>query len=258
MPTTIAIVNQKGGTGKTTTTVNLAFAMAAAGRRVLAVDVDPQASLTFYFGYDERGLEERRATLYWALTGEVTTAALLLGDNPKLLPASIALAKADAELLSEPGSSWVLKECLATVRDDVDVVLIDCPPTLTLLTVNALAAADAVLVPVKTDLLSTLGIAQLLETIQKVKRRANPRLDVLGILPTLFNAQFGHDVELMAELERSFGQKLRVFAPIRRSTLFDRAAGGGAPTVVSAPQSQGAQAYRDLAQQILEQIDEAG
>lgn len=257
MLSTIAIVNQKGGTGKTTTAVNLAFAMAAAGRRVLAVDADPQASLTFYCGHDERRLEEQRATLYWALTGETATADLMLGDNPKLLPASIALAKADAELLSEPGSSWVLKECLATVADRFDVVLIDCPPTLTLLTVNALAAADYVLVPVKTDLLSTLGITQLLDTIQKVKRRANPRLGILGILPTLFNAQFGHDTELMAELERSFGQKLRVFAPIRRSTLFDRAAGSGAPTVVLEPQSQGAEAYRDLARQLLELLDEA-
>jgi chromosome partitioning protein len=258
MPKTIAIVNQKGGTGKTTTAVNLAYAMAAADRRVLAVDADPQASLTFYCGHDERALEERHATLYWALTGERPAADLLLGDNPKLLPASIALAKADAELLSEPGSSWVLKECLATLAEAFDVVLIDCPPTLTLLTVNALAAADSVLVPVKTDLLSTLGIAQLLDTIQKVKRRANPELEILGILPTLFNAQFGHDTELVAELERSFGQKLRVFPPIRRSTLFDRAAGSGGPTVVLEPQSQGARAYRELARQVLEVIDEAG
>lgn len=252
MTTIVAVVNQKGGTGKTTTVANLAFACAADGHRVLAVDVDPQASLTFYFGHDERVLETEERTLYWALVGGRPLADLILPGPPALVPASIALAKADAELLSEPGASWVLKEALAPVREAYDIVLVDCPPTLTLLTVNALAAADRVLIPVKTDLLSTLGITQLLDTIRKVQRRANPNLGILGILPTLFNARFGHDSDVLDEVRTTFAPTIDVFDPIHRSTAFDRAAGTGRPTVVLDPQSPGALAYRDLARRLME------
>jgi chromosome partitioning protein len=252
----VAVVNQKGGTGKTTTVANLAVAFAQAGKRVLTVDVDPQASLTFYFGYDERDLEARRRTLFWALVGESPAADMLLGENPVLLPASIALAKADVELMAEPGSSWVLKESLGPLRDDFDLILLDCPPTLTLLTVNALAAADTVLIPVKTDLLSSLGISQLLDTVQKVRRRANPALAIAGILPTLYNARFAHDSDVLAELRGTYGDRLRVFEPIRRTTLFDRAAGSGSTTVALDPTSDAARAYANLATVLLEILDE--
>jgi chromosome partitioning protein len=256
MPKTLAVVNQKGGTGKTTTVANLAVAFGAAGRRVLTVDVDPQASLTFYFGHDERELEAAQRTLFWALVGTCPAREMLLGDDPALIPASIALAKADVELMAEPGSSWVLKECLAPLRDDFDLILLDCPPTLTLLTVNALAAADTVLIPVKTDLLSTLGISQLLDTVQKVRRRANPTLGVTGVLPTLYNARFAHDSDVLAELKATYGERLRVFEPIRRTTLFDRAAGTGTTTVTLDPTSEAARAYADLAKLLLEILDE--
>jgi chromosome partitioning protein len=252
----VAVVNQKGGTGKTTTTANLAVAFADRGRRVLAVDIDPQASLTFYFGHDERALEAARKTLFWALVGDVAAGDMLCGDNPALLPASIALAKADVELMAEPGSSWVLKESLAPLRERFDLVLIDCPPTLTLLTVNALAAADTALVPVKTDLLSTLGISQLMDTVQKVRRRANPSLTITGVLPTLYNTRFAHDSDVLAELKSSYGAHLRIFEPIRRTTLFDRAAGTGRTTVALDPSSEAARAYADLATVLLEIFDE--
>jgi len=182
---------------------------------------------------------------------------LLRGDNPALIPASIALAKADVELLAEPGSSWILKETLAPVRDNFDLILLDCPPTLTLLTVNALAAADTVLIPVKTDLLSTLGISQLLDTVQKVRRRANPALTITGILPTLYNARFAHDSDVLAELRATYGDKLRIFDPIKRTTLFDRAAGTGRSTVDLDPDTDAAAAYRELAGTLLEIFDAA-
>ena len=133
------------------------------------------------------------------------------------------------------------------MREAYELILIDCPPTLTLLTVNALAAADLVLIPVKTDLLSTLGIPQLLETIGKVQRRANPRLRILGVLPTMFNPGYGHDAEVLDEIRASFGKDLRIFDPVRRSTGFDRAVGSGRPLVSSSPASPGAEAYRRLA-----------
>jgi chromosome partitioning protein len=257
MAKTLAVVNQKGGTGKTTTVANLAVAFAERGRRVLAVDVDPQASLTFYFGHDERQLEAEQVTLFWTLVGQQPARDMIVGHNPALIPASIALAKADVELMAEPGSSWVLKESLAPLLNDFDVVLLDCPPTLTLLTVNALAAADTVLIPVKTDLLSTLGIGQLLDTVQKVRRRANPALTITGILPTLYNARFAHDSDVLAELASTYGTRLRLFEPIKRTTLFDRAVGTGQSTVTLDPGSEAAHAYDVLAANLLEIFDES-
>lgn len=248
----VAVVNQKGGTGKTTTVANLAVAFAAHDQQVLAVDVDPQASLTFYFGHDERALEAAKRTLFWALVGHTPTRDLVVDGAPSLIPASIALAKADVELMAEPGSSWVLKETLAPVSQRFDIVLLDCPPTLTLLTVNALAAADTILIPVKTDLLSTLGISQLLDTVQKVRRRANPQLSITGILPTLYNARFAHDSDVLAELKSTYGDRLRIFEPIRRTTLFDRAAGTGSTTIALDPSSDAARAYAELATALLE------
>ena len=253
MARVIAVVNQKGGVAKTTTVANLAFALAAQEQRVLAVDVDPQASLTFYLGQDERALEQQRRTLYWALAGERPLGQLVIAGPPDLIPAAISLARADAELLAEPGASWLLKEQLEPLKAGYDLVLLDCPPTLTLLTVNALAAADTVLIPVKTDLLSTLGIPQLLETIGKVQRRANPGLRIAGILPTLLNPHYAHDTEVLAEIKASFGSKMCIFAPVPRSTGFDRAVGSGRPTVVLAPASPGAAAYRQLAAALLEE-----
>jgi chromosome partitioning protein len=255
MATVIAVVNQKGGVAKTTTVANLACALVERGRTVLAIDCDPQASLTFSLGQDERALERAGKTLQHALLGGRELADLVVGGSPALVPAGIGLARADAELIAEPGASWVLKEKLAPLREAYEVVLIDCPPTLTLLTVNALAAADRVLIPVKTDLLSTLGIPQLLDTIAKVQRRANPKLTILGILPTMLNPQYGHDTEVLDEIRSSFGQRLRVFDPVRRSTGFDKAVGGGRPLVLASPTSPGAEAYRKLAGVIEEMLN---
>jgi chromosome partitioning protein len=251
MAKVIAIANQKGGVGKTTTTVHTAHALTSRGKKVLAIDIDPQASLTFYFGKDERELEMAHKTLYYSLIKDRPLAELVVEGNPALIPSSIMLSKADPELMSEPGSSWVLKERLDGLRDAYDFILIDCPPTLTLLTVNALSAADAVLIPVKTDTLSTLGIPLLLDTIRKIRRRGSTRLEVLGILPTMYNAQYGHDRETLEELCSVFAGEVRIFEPIKRSTAFDRAAAAGGTVQGVAPNTPGIEAYHQLADSII-------
>jgi chromosome partitioning protein len=251
----VAIANQKGGVGKTTTVANLAIALGQRGFRVLAVDLDPQASLTFYLGYDETELEECRRTLYHAIFGEAGLEAVLIpgsGRGPDLLPASITLAKAETELLSEPNGSLVLKELLEPLRPRYDIVLIDCPPSLGMLTVNALNAANGVVIPVKTQLLSLIGLTQILETIRKIRRRANPQLRVLGILPTMHHARHAHDGEVLREIHKHYGE-LRIFDPIPNTTRLARVAGAGGSgssddeTGSAAPPSLGHEAYARIA-----------
>ncbi|MBV9481287.1 MAG: ParA family protein [Acidobacteria bacterium] len=251
MSLTIAVANQKGGVGKTTTTVNLACALSKHGKKTLIIDADPQASATIYLRNDPRKLEAQHQTLYYGLLKEKSLTELVVGGNPALIPSSIMLSAADAELMSEPFSSVVLKEKVNELRDEYDFIIIDTPPNLSLLTINALSAADRVLIPTKAEYLDIMGIPLLFETIQKIQRRGNNRLQVLGILPTLFNAHFSQDRAILEELRASLGGSTRILEPINRSTAFGRSASVGKPILELDPNIPGAQVYYKLAEELI-------
>lgn len=248
----LALANQKGGVGKTTSTVNLAYALSQKGQKVLVIDIDPQSSLTIYCGYDPRSLEEQQKTLYWSLLKGKNIRELILEGNPAVIPSSIHLASAEPELVSLWDSAGVLREKLDGLPNEYDMTLIDCPPSLTLLTINALAAADALLIPVKTDYLSIMGIPLLLETVEKLQKRINTHLEVLGVLPTLFNSRNIHDNDCMAELKSSLEPRIRVFEPVKRSTVFDRSAVEGKATLELLPETPGVQVYCAIADEIIQ------
>ncbi len=254
MSKVVALANQKGGVGKTTSTINLAYALAQKGKRALAVDCDPQGSLTLYFGYNPDELEDAGHTLYNAMMGEKAMDSIILGDNPALLPASISLANAEPELLVRimSSSQKVLREKLKGIRDRYDFILLDCPPSLGLLTINALVAADLVLVPVKTDNLSFHGVARLFQTVEQIQSDLNPTLRIAGILPTQYNPRNLHDNEILTGVRQALdGQSVRIFDPVNRSTVFDKATSTGLPTVATTPGSASVLSYHQVADTLI-------
>jgi len=254
MTIVVALANQKGGVGKTTSTVNLACALAHRGQHVLAIDMDPQSSLTIYYNNDPRTLEKQEATLYWALMKDQALANLILSNpdgGPDLIPASISLAGAEPELTLLWDSASVFRDKLNTIKENYDFILLDCPPSLTLLTVNALAAADTVLVPVKTDYLSIMGIPLLFDTVEKVRKRLNTRLSIFGVLPTMYNARNIHDNDCLTELKEVLGSRIQLFEPIHRSTGFDRSSAIGKATLDAFPDTPGVPVYHHIANELI-------
>lgn len=250
----LAIANQKGGVAKTTTTRNLAHALAQKGAKVLCVDADPQGDLTDYFGYNSDELDEKEATLYFSLIEDKPLASLILGDNPALVPSSIALAEAEPELISNTYRSApeVLSKKLKEIRDQYDFILIDCQPSLSLVTVNAMTAANAILIPIKTDQLSFRGFYRLLASIEKVRAGLNPTLSVFGVLPTLHNPAYSHDRATLERMKEELEQRgIRLFAPINRSTSFDQGMEKKMATIAFSPDTPGAQAYIAVADELI-------
>jgi chromosome partitioning protein len=245
MAVTIAIANQKGGVAKTTTTFHLGHALVRRGRRVLLVDDDPQASLTVYAGHDPRALEAKDQTLHAAMFDRKNVDQVLLEGPPTLLPASIRLASAESELTAAWNGASIIRDKLQPLGRRFDVILIDCSPSLGLLTVNALAAADQVLVPVKTDYLSIMGVSLLFDTVDRIRTRLNPNLAVLGLLPTIHDVRNRHDREALEELTAAMGEKHHVFAPVRRTTAFDRASVTSAPDEIKADVIRGIEEVAD-------------
>ncbi len=254
----IAVANQKGGVAKTTTVQCLGVALAEQGHRTLVVDLDPQACLTYSLGFDPDALErslhdvlvrrERLADVVQTVPG--------IDGRLDLVPATIDLAGAEVHLLSRTGREHVLARALAPVLDDYDAVLIDCPPSLGVLTINGLTAAEAVIVPLQCEALSHRGVGQLLETVEDVRQFANEKLRVLGIIPTMFDGRTTHSRQVLAEVGDRYGLPL-FEPPVPKSIRFAEAPGLGRSVLQHAPSSAGAMAYRSLSATVYDAMQSA-
>ncbi|MFN0282245.1 MAG: ParA family protein [Kineosporiaceae bacterium] len=241
----LAIANQKGGVAKTTTVASLGAAFAEQGLRVLLVDLDAQACLTFSLGLDP---EEVAASVHDVLLGVVPTGDAIVEaeDGVDLLPATIDLAGTESALLARPGREHALATALAQVAAAYDVVVLDCSPSLGVLTLNALTAADEVVVPLQCEMLSHRGVGQLLDTIDDVRRILNERLVVRGVLPTMYDARTSHARAVLDDVGERYGLPV-LSPPIPRSVRFAEAPALGHSILRTARRSKGAQAYRDVA-----------
>jgi chromosome partitioning protein len=251
MPRVLAVVNQKGGVGKTTTTVNLAAALGQAGRRVLLVDMDPQGNATMGSGVDKRTLAR---TVYHALLGLGELSGVRVRAERggyDLVPANRDLAGAEVELVELPSRETRLKSALERVASDYDYILIDCPPSLSLLTVNSLAAAYRVLIPMQCEYYALEGLSDLVGTIKRVRANLNPGLDIAGLLRTMYDPRNTLSQQVSSELEAHFGDKVfRTLVP--RNVRLAEAPSYGTPAVLWDPSSKGAQAYIALAGELLQ------
>ena len=252
MARVLAVVNQKGGVGKTTTSVNLAAALARAGKRVLLVDLDPQGNATMGSGVDKRALQR---TVYHVLLGlGALSAARIRAEKGgyDLVPSNRELAGAEVELVDLEARETRLKDAVASVAADYDFVLIDCPPSLSLLTVNALAAAQRVLIPMQCEYYALEGLSDLVGTIKRVRANLNPQLEIAGLLRTMYDPRNTLSQQVSQQLEAHFGDKVyRTLVP--RNVRLAEAPSHGVPAVLLDSSSKGAQAYLGLADEILAQ-----
>jgi chromosome partitioning protein len=255
---TIAVCNQKGGVGKTTTTINLGAALAEQGRRVLLVDFDPQGALSVGLGIQPHDID---STIYNLLMERDVTAHDVLFktnvDGMDLLPSNIDLSGAEVQLVHEVGREYVLGGVLQPVVADYDMILIDCQPSLGLLTINALAAADGVLIPLECEYFAMRGVALLMETIEKVSHRLNTNLAIDGLLATMYDSRTLHTREVLASIVNGFGDQV-FHTVINRTVRFPDATVAGEPITSFDSGSMGAASYRELAKEVLERWRVAG
>jgi chromosome partitioning protein len=246
----VAIANQKGGVAKTTTVHSLGFALAELGRRVLLVDLDPQACLTFSVGINPDTLEHSLHDVF-VRTLKVADARRPVdgAEGLDILPSTIDLAGSEVHLLTRTGREHVLDRALATVRDDYDVILIDCPPSLGVLTINGLTAASEVLIPLQCEALSHRGVGQLLETIDDVRMFANANLEVRGVIATMYDERTRHGRAVLEDVKERYGLPV-LEPPVKKSIRFAEAPQFGRCIIQHAPASPGAQSYRALAREL--------
>lgn len=250
---TIAVTNQKGGVGKTTTTINLGAYLAKAGKSVLLIDLDPQGNATSGLAINKAELEQK--TVYELLRGEVTADTIVQPTAQKnlyILPTSTELAASEVELVSVMSREFVLKQALSQLT--YDYILIDCPPSLSLLTINALTASDKVLIPVQTEFYALEGLGQLVDLVQRVRASVNPHLELLGLLMTMYDSRTSLSAAVKDELTKHFAQK--VFnTSIPRNIRLAEAPSYGKTIAEHDKWSKGARAYKSLAKEVMERCN---
>jgi chromosome partitioning protein len=254
----LAVVNQKGGVGKTTTAINLSASLALAGYKILLIDCDPQANTTGGLGFRrEKDHEAQRLSIYDVMLGPTTiTDALQPTEIPtlSLVPGSKNLIGANIELVAVDRREFRLRDAIAAVRNEYTFILLDCPPALDLLTLNALVAADGLLVPLQAEYFALEGISELMETLDKVAQAFNPDLSLEGVLLTMYDDRTNLSQQVTNNLREFFGEKL-LRTTIPRNVRLAEAPSHGLPVALYDPKSRGAEAYRELASEILERND---
>lgn len=247
----IAVTNQKGGVGKTTTSINLSACLASMGKKVLTIDADQQGNTTSGLGLEKNTLE---STIYNIFLGEATIDEVkqpTCVEGLELLPANMSLTGAEIELIGKEEREFILKTELEKVKDAYDFIIIDCPPSLNLITINALTASDTVLVPIQCEYFALEGLEQLLHTINLVKKRLNPYLEIEGIVFTMYDARTNLSLQVVEEVKRSLGSSVyRSIIP--RNVRLGEAPSHGLPIHLYDPKSKGAESYMLLAEEVIE------
>ena len=246
----IAIANQKGGVGKTTTSINLSASLAAKKKKVLVIDTDPQGNATSGFGIDKNNLEN---TIYELILGECSIRDCIVQEiipNVSVVPSNVNLAAAEIELIGVDKKEYILKNEVDYIKDDYDFIIIDCPPSLNMLTINAMTTADSVLVPIQCEYYALEGLSQLIHTINLVKERLNPDLDMEGVVFTMYDSRTNLSTQVVENVKNHLNQ--RVFdTVIPRNIRLAEAPSYGMPINKYDPKSAGAEAYMQLADEII-------
>ncbi len=252
----IAIANQKGGVGKTTTSINLSAALAGKGKKVLVIDTDPQGNTTSGFGIDKNNLEN---TIYELILGECPIRDCIIKDvipNVSILPSNVNLAAAEIELIGVDKKEYILKDEVDYIKDDYDYIIIDCPPSLNMLTINSMTTANSVLVPIQCEYYALEGLSQLIHTINLVKERLNPDLDMEGVVFTMYDSRTNLSMQVVENVKQNLSQ--HVFKTlIPRNIRLAEAPSYGKPISLYDPKSAGAESYLQLAEELLENAPSA-
>ncbi len=252
----IAIANQKGGVGKTTTAVNLSSCLAYKGKKVLIIDIDPQGNTTSGLGVEKKTIPK---SIYDVLINDENIENALINtlvENLQICPSNIQLAGAEVELVSIISRETRLKASIEGIRNKYDYILIDCPPSLGLLTVNSLTAADTILVPIQCEYYALEGLSQLMNTVKLVQRHLNPLLDVEGVVLTMFDARTNLSIQVVEEVKKYFKNKV-YRSVIPRNVRLSEAPSFGLPIILYDPKSKGAECYLELAEEVIEYSEEA-
>lgn len=252
MGKTIAIANQKGGVGKTTTSINLSACLAEKGKKVLVIDTDPQGNTTSGFGIDKNNLDY---TIYELMLGECTISDCVIKnvlDNISIVPSNVNLAAVEIELIGVDKKEYILQKEMDYIKDEYDFIIIDCPPSLNMLTINSMTTADSVLVPIQCEYYALEGLSQLIHTINLVKERLNPDLDMEGVVFTMYDSRTNLSVQVVENVKQNLrGQKI-FDTLIPRNIRLAEAPSHGLPVNLYDSKSAGAEAYRELSDEIIQ------